>query len=192
MYIASEHFTGVILEQIEAPKSVIFHFPVKCSVADDGVKAGDMKKIPLTQGKFALVDDEDFERVNQFKWAAQNEHGHWYAVRVVRMHRFILNAPEAFHVDHVDDDGLNNQGANIRICTPSQNQHNRIKQQGSSKYKGVTKYINGKWRVVVGICGKSTHFGYYEDEREAALVYDRVAVKHFGEFARTNKMLGLL
>src|SRR5882724_7878623 len=105
-----------------------------------------MKEIQLTQGKIALVDDEDFERVNQFKWflLTSNLHDKLYAYSRVPglMHRFIMSAPTGFDVDHIDNDGLNDQKSNLRICTRSQNMMGiekiqRVGNRGKSKFKGV-------------------------------------------------------
>lgn len=101
-----------------------------------------MKTIPLTRGKYALVDDGDFEYLNQWKWHAQFIKGIWYACRGVRqpkiaigipgkvvrilMHRVITGATGRWEiVDHIDHDGLNNQRHNLRIVTNSQNLRNR-------------------------------------------------------------------
>ena len=105
-----------------------------------------MKKIELTQGKFALVDDEDFEWLNQWKWYANHLGYTWYVVRSVRydnevkailMHRSILNAKIGEEIDHINHNGLDNRKKNLRICTRSQNNMNRNKLRGTYKYKGV-------------------------------------------------------
>lgn len=99
-----------------------------------------MKFIPLTQGLFTQVDDEDFNDLNQFKWHIVKAPYTYYAVRAVpsldkvsknrqiklRMHRVIMNPSNEMEVDHRDGDGLNNQKANLRICTSSQNMYNRL------------------------------------------------------------------
>lgn len=87
--------------------------------------------IPLTQGKFALVDEADYEWLNQWNWQLSNG----YAVRsrripkgkrqAIYMHRVVCNAPIGTEVDHLDSDGLNNRRSNLRIATTSQNQRNR-------------------------------------------------------------------
>src|SRR6185369_10082175 len=107
-----------------------------------------MKRIKLTQGKCALVDDEDFERVSQFKWVADKDKNNlWYASRhfplgngkrtTQKMHTFILNGLKK--VDHKNSDGLDNQKHNLRPATTSQNGANRRKQarKTSSVFKGV-------------------------------------------------------
>lgn len=89
------------------------------------------KKIPLTKGKFALISEEDFERVNQFKWCASQESKNglkWYAIRRVqtngksvkiRMHRLIMGLGTGLEdpriVHHKNDDGLDNRRENLEI-----------------------------------------------------------------------------
>ena len=113
------------------------------------------KEIPLTQGKVAIVDDADFDWLNQWKWhyAAAG-----YAARaaggrknrhILYMHRLITDAPAEAHVDHRDHDGLNNRRNNLRIATPSQNRYNTRLSRGSSKYKGVRYSTRGKMWVAV-------------------------------------------
>ena len=108
-----------------------------------------MKKIPLTQNKFALVDDADYDWLNQFKWYARNEGQRYYACRSFRvdghvhhivMHRLILGLKEGDGkiTDHIDGNGLNNSRSNLRICTSAENNFNQRPQAGkTSKYKGV-------------------------------------------------------
>jgi hypothetical protein len=159
------------------------------------------KEIPLTKGKVALVDDEDFEELSKHKWfycaigyAVRNKSKKIPGlVRCIYMHREIMNCPQEMIIDHVDHDTLNNQKSNLRICTYSQNLVNRLKyirSEKSSNYKGVD-YCNksgNKWRVRVW----NKHIGYYETELEAALVYDKIAKEIYGEFAYLNFQLEAL
>src|SRR5438045_2649901 len=108
-----------------------------------------MRTIPLTQGKFALIDAEDFERVSGFKWTLMKSINNFYAYRKgningkyqsILLHRFILNLnPEDPHVDHRDRNGLNCQKYNLRNATKAQNAWNcRITAVKTSKFRGVT------------------------------------------------------
>lgn len=108
-----------------------------------------MKKIKLTQEKFAIVDDNDFEVLNQFKWYARASRKTFYATRnsnprklklpQIQMHRIILGKiPLGKEVDHIDGDGLNNQRKNLRLVTISENAMNKGQYSNNkSGYKGV-------------------------------------------------------
>ncbi|KKN06040.1 hypothetical protein LCGC14_1081180 [marine sediment metagenome] len=167
------------------------------SAIEDILFGGNMKRIPLTRGKFALVDDEDSELVNLFKWRAAKGRNTYYAVAwvcfkddrsiFIQMHRLILNSKPHEHTDHADMNGLNNQKYNIRKCNRSQNQHNRKSCIGSSQYKGVSWCKDrGKWIVHIGINGKHLNIGRFISEIEAAKAYDAKAKELHGEFARLN------
>jgi len=160
-----------------------------------------MKKIPLTRGKVALVDDEDFEFLSQWSWLAYKTNGGdiWYAVRRERkneivgtrknvcMHRVILSAPHDSYVDHIDRDGLNNQRDNLRLCTMSENKMNqKIRKDNRSGYKGVSKLKHGRFVARITINKKLLHLGTFDDPKAAAKAYDRMAVKSYGEFANLN------
>jgi hypothetical protein len=158
-----------------------------------------MKTIPLTQGKVVLVDDADYERVIGLSWYVLHTRGRWYAAHhsVGRgrfyMHRFLLNAPADVQVDHWDMDGLNNQRYNLRLAPGSGNYGNRDKKcNNTSGFKGVHLH-NGRYiRSRIKCEGRVYHIGYFATYEEAARAYDAKAVELFGEFARTNAMLGLL
>ncbi len=158
-----------------------------------------MKEIKLTQGKVALVDDEDFEYLNQFKWYAYKSRNTFYAGRKLRlgvnkraiiiMHREILGLKDSeIKGDHIDHNGLNNQRYNLRIATNAENCKNQKPREGcSSKYKGVSWHKRDKiWSVGIRINERRKHIGYFEDEIEAAKAYDKMAKLHFGEFACLN------
>lgn len=155
-----------------------------------------MKKIPLTMGKYALVDDEDYEELSKYKW---HYHDAGYATRSIYlgkrdgkykykkifMHRQILNNPK--QTDHANGDGLDNRRSNLRVCDYTDNMRNRRKSANkSSKFKGVLwDKRAGKWRSRIGLA-KDKHIGYFNDEKEAAIAYNEAAKEHFGEFARLN------
>jgi hypothetical protein len=157
-----------------------------------------MKKIPLTQGKFAIVDDEDFEWLNQLKWCAKKNRHLWYVVRggkqngvrwQMKMHRLILNAPDGIEVDHRDGNGLNNQRANLRLCSRQQNCANkRVRNQFvSSQFKGVCFLKRRKkWLANISFNNRTQFIGEYTSEVEAARAYDKKAYQLFGEFAHLN------
>ena len=155
-----------------------------------------MKEIELSQGKVALVDDEDYEYLNQWKWCALKSHNVYYAVRTVRhdnmqttqcMHRLILNCPSGMKDDHRNGDGLDNRRDNLRICTNAENIHNsRVQSRNkSSRFKGVHLH-KAKWCSRIKVNGVKIHLGYFISEYAAADAYDLAAKKYFGEFARLN------
>lgn len=158
------------------------------------------REIILTQGKVALVDDEDFEWLNQWKWCASRSRSKWYALRyvkmpgikgtrfVVRMHRIILETPKDIFIDHIDMNSLNNQRNNLRFATNAENRCNVQKQSTStSGYKGVSFHKHrGLWQARIMTKGKSIHLGYFDTAEEAATAYDEAAKKYHGEFARLN------
>jgi len=159
-----------------------------------------MKEIQLTKGKVALVDDEDFEWLNQFSWQAQKDKETWYVVRhletidskrpSVLMHREILGLgtykENPVHVDHRNFNGLDNRKENLRVATHTQSRANRRSFRGStSQYKGVHK-LGNKWRACLQSEHKNIRIGIFKDEREAAIAYDHFARKHHGEFAHLN------
>lgn len=155
-----------------------------------------MKEIPLTKGKIAFVDDDDYAMVSQLKWRAQLDRGNWYAIsgmglnRVHFMHRFILGmSDKSIQVDHRDRNGLNNQKANLRPCTAQQNQANSKKPVTgvTSKYKGVSWHSKArKWYAHIMISHKRKHLGSFDSEIEAAKAYDAAAVARYGDFANAN------
>lgn len=158
-----------------------------------------MKTVPLTQGKVALVDDEDYEAIIRFKWCAHKKRHVWYAERAVRtgnhtrhvsMHREIMRADSGDICDHADCNGLNNQKINLRVCTQAGNSQNaRISRRNTSGFKGVTFNKNEKkWKAFMA----GDFLGTFSDPITAAKAYDSHAIAKCGEYARTNKMEGRL
>ena len=158
------------------------------------------RKIPLTQGQFAIVDDDDFEKLSRYKWLVTKNRRTFYASRTVRlkdgshkkvniqMHRKVLNAPDGAIVDHINHNGLDNRKANLRLVTAGQNCWNARKRYGcTSKYKGVSWNKSArKWQARIAYKRKWTFIGYFDDELSAAKAYDVKARELFGDFAYLN------
>lgn len=154
--------------------------------------------IPLTQGEFAIIDPEDFDRVSKLTWHLLDQKIiSKYAITnikingkntTMRMHRFIMNAHESIKYDHINGNGLDNRKSNLRVCTPSQNTMNAPPQRnGTSKFKGVFwDNQKNKWACKIKFNGKSIHIGFYNNEIDAAKAYDLNAIEYFKNFARPN------
>lgn len=153
-----------------------------------------MKMIPLTQGKVALVDDEDYERLMQYRWFAQRTGTEYRAARrtprvngkqgIEYLHRVVIEVPEKAMVDHRNHDPLDNRKANLRICSNAENQMNSRIRPGKV-FKGIS-FIKGRWRVRV----QQHWVGYFDSREEAARAYDKKAREVFGEFVCENFATG--
>lgn len=160
-----------------------------------------MKKIPLTQSQFALVDDDDCERLSKYKWhSLYNKHtDSFYAVRhvcikeskktiCIMMHREIMNIPKGMICDHKNHDTLDNRKHNLRICTYSQNNWNKTKSKSNPlKYKGIYRGDN-RYRATVSANNIKYYMGTFDTEEEAARAYNEKAKGLHGEYAKLNKI----
>ena len=146
-----------------------------------------MKKIKLTQGKYALVDKENFEYLNQLKWCFDGRYAQSFQNgSKVRMHRIISNAPSGLEVDHINGNGLDNRKLNIRLCLHKDNGRNlKLQRRNKSGQKGVEK-VKNKWRSSIVVDYRKNHIGYFYTKQEAALAYNNSALKNYGRFARLN------
>lgn len=155
-----------------------------------------MKEIKLANDRgVALVDDDDYEMLNQYKWRLNNR----YIITNIKInnkwinksiHRLIMNEPKEMYVDHIDHNSLNNQKFNLRIVTNSQNQMNRKKSKvSSSNFKGVYWYKRDKkWRAYITTNKKNYYLGVFKDEVNAAIAYNNKAKELHGEYACLNEV----
>ena len=155
------------------------------------------KIIKLTRGYESIVDDEDYDRlIKMGKWNIMRKGKNIYARRndkkatksITLMHRLILDAPKDLHIDHINGNGLDNRKINLRFCTASQNQMNRTSVAGSSsRFKGVHWHIrNKKWQAQIALRGRYYYLGIFDNEIDAAIIYDEAAKILHGNFAQTN------
>jgi len=154
------------------------------------------EQIPLSGGRYAIVDAEDFERINARHWHCSDG----YAVRWVGtgeqrkkfyMHHEVLGL--AKRADHINGDTLDNRRENLRHCTQAENCRNRRKQTpaSSSHFKGVSFHANtGKWQARVTLNGQQHYLGLFGTEVQAANAYDAKCSELHGAFARPNAPTG--
>lgn len=166
-----------------------------------------MKTIILKGGIETTVDDADYNYLNQFKWYLANGYPASKETiegkrRTIIMSRVIMGAKKGEQIDHIDRNKLNNQRANLRFCTQSQNMMNKTP-WGSSKYLGVrryiskSKYVNKKGETITYISnikylaeikgkGFRKYLGCFKTEEDAALAYNKAAIEYHKEFANLN------
>ncbi len=152
-----------------------------------------MKCIPLTQGLVALVDNDDYEKLSQYRWCVNKAAVTvMYAVRghegkLQYMQNVIIDSPPGLEVDHIDTDGLNNQKKNLRLATRVQQSTNQFARYGTSRFKGVFWNTRRKvWGAQIRSDGKAIHIGQHATEIAAAYAYDEKAREIQGEFGRYN------
>jgi len=161
-----------------------------------------VRTIPLTKGKVAIVDDADYERINQWKWCAswRRKRNVFYAVRhekvngrqiTILMHREVmgLGPGRKIQVDHIDPPStLDNRRSNLRLATNSQNMLNRGRQgNNKSGYKGVffcPRY--GKWQATIYLNRKIHYLGRFYSAEAAHLAYEAKSKELHGEFSRAS------
>jgi hypothetical protein len=148
-----------------------------------------MIEIPLTQGKVALIDDEDYPLVSTYSWHVGSNHGRpCYAVcdnqgYTLAMHVLLVGKG----CDHKNGNGFDNRRSNLRPATASQNTHNQGPRKGTSKYKGVCWHKDtNNWQVGITCSRRQHYLGRFDSEQDAALAYDQAARELHGEFAWLN------
>jgi hypothetical protein len=160
------------------------------------------RKIYLGEGKFTIVEPQDYYWLNTFNWCPKGNGPRIYAVRItarsnntiktLSMHREIMKAPAGLLVDHRNRNTLDNRRGNLRLATHTENQRNKGKTSAktTSRFKGVRfrkdRSRRKRWEGRIFVNGKRILLGYFMTEEEAAKAYDEAAKKYFGEFASLN------
>jgi hypothetical protein len=158
------------------------------------------RRIPLSQGKYAIVDPDDYERIYKHKWYISKRGNTYYAVRgqwspllrkrlTISMHREVIDVPDDLYIDHINHHGWDNRKANIRPATAAGNARNARypKINTSSKYRGVWyNRQTKKWRATIVVNRKRKQIGYFRDEIDAAKAYDNAAKRYYSDFAILN------
>lgn len=179
---------------MEQPKPHVCH---ACSrpLAGSGLLSpddGHFEMVPLTRGKYALVDEADAEWIMRMgNWYAAGRGDACYAARgggrspVVLMHQLIIGfkAP-----DHANRNGLDNRRTNLRPATGMQQHANQgLRSNNTSGYRGVTlNRPTGRWCAYIRAEGRTTYLGYFDNPIDAAYAYNQAALELFGEFAWLN------
>lgn len=151
------------------------------------------KTIPLSQGQYALVDEQDFEYLNQWKWCAvwDKKTNGYYAKRAagngkqIYMHRLLVNPTKGMVVDHRNHNTLDNQRVNLRVCTRKENAWNQRRPSNKAGYRGVISHKN-RFVSQITVNYERKYLGSFATSLEAARVYDNAAKTYFGQFAITN------
>lgn len=140
-----------------------------------------MKMIPLTQGKWAVVDDSDYDWLMQFSWYYTDNPGYAQAtvdgVKNVYMHHLLLPAKAGFERDHENRDKLDNRRSNLRYLCHADNIRNRGPQaNNTSGFKGVHRSARAggavRWRAITRVWGVTRHLGTFNTKEEAARTYE--------------------
>lgn len=163
--------------------SAVAHCPV-----ESFLRGATVKEIKLTQGKVALVDDEDYDRFSGYKWYAVHNGDKWYAAnkKFGFLHRAILTAPRNRLVDHKDGNGLDCRRQNIRLATRAQNTYNsRVRSTNTSGFRGVSA-SSSRWLSQIKHNGATIYLGTFGKPEDAARAYDVKVRELHGEFGRTN------
>ena len=138
-----------------------------------------------------IFNEQDYNIIKQYNWYLRPDG--YIATNInntiIRLHRLIMNVNNKMFIDHKNHNILDNRRENLRICTKSENDFNRQKIKGTSKYKGVHwDKVKNKWTAKIQLNKKQMFLGYYISEEKAALEYNKNAKELFGEFAWLNNI----
>jgi hypothetical protein len=140
-----------------------------------------------------IIDEEDVPLIKPYKWYVCKDGYLFRHIKIankrttISMHRFISNADKTTQIDHINGNRKDNRKCNLRKATPRQNRFNTVKYKGISKYKGVSwnKKVK-KWRAAIHFNKKYYSLGYFYNECDAAIAYNKKALELFGEYAKIN------
>jgi len=150
-------------------------------------------KIPLSSGKFALVDAWDYDKIKAYKWT-QDDNDYvvaWNktAKRSTRLSRLVLDNPEGQDVDHENHDKLDNRKQNLRPCTRSQNCMNSIDRENKLGVRGVHEHKNGGYVAQIQANNKKIYLGIFPNIEDAAEVRYQAEIRYHDEFRYSRSRL---
>lgn len=152
-----------------------------------------MRRMSLSQGQFAIIDDNLYDYLSQWKWCFGNGYARRQENRkTIYMHRVVLSTPNNKVTDHINGNKLDNRRRNLRATYQYQNmQNSKLRSNNKSGYKGVHFYkAYKKWDANIYIRGRRLFLGYFDSAEIAALSYNRAAIMYFGEYAKLNRLRG--
>ena len=157
------------------------------------------RRIYLGEGQWTILDQQDYYRLNNFRWFLKGNGKKFYALRSfkydsvrtksVSMHKEIMSPPPGLLVDHINGLSLDNRRENLRIATHAQNSCNsRIdKTKTTSRFRGVyLQKRSSRWIARIYSQGQRISLGIFDSEIEAARAYDQAARMYHKEFAQLN------
>ena len=157
---------------------------------EDNPPQNGIGQIPLSRGKVAIVDERRYLALIHLNWHITNSGyaARWENGNLILMHRDIHGTPESMNTDHINRNKLDNRDANLRSCTQAENMRNVSRHSDSTApYKGISLMQgSSKWKAKINVDGSSQHLGTFQTPEDAAVAYDKAAVRHYGKFACIN------
>lgn len=173
------------------------------------IDCGDCYKIELRKPSegykivgYALIDRDDYEKCKNIRWRLAEHKGALdykdvqggspHNNTLISLHRYIMDDPKGFTVDHKNGDTLDNRKSNLRLCSQKENVRNKTKLQNNNTsgitgvYKDGKKEHKTNWIAEIRLDDAKIYIAAYVDLEDA--VYARYIAEHllFKEFRATT------
>lgn len=154
-------------------------------------------ELQLVKGGIVLIDSEDYEMLSRYKWRLHQRKKritHYAACpningKFTYMHRLLMKAQSGQEVDHIDGNGLNNQKANLRLCSRKENSRNRLLQSNNTSGKSGVYFsrINKNWVAQITSNRINRYIGSFPSKEEAIAARNCKEIEIFGEFSPLHR-----